>query len=184
MNRIPENRLTLILGGARSGKTSYAQEQAGQTGGSVLYVATAEANDDEMRERIEMHRRERPAEWRTLEAPLRVGERLMSNQVQEQTVIIDCATMLVSNVILACGENEPFEEVKQKVEAEIEVLLEAHSKIGGQWFIVSNEVGLGLVPPYALGRVYRDLLGWANQSLARSAERVIFMVAGIPTVIK
>ncbi len=184
MSRIPQNTLTLILGGARSGKTSYAQEQAGQAGGHVLYVATAEARDDEMRERIEMHRTGRPAEWRTLEAPLRVGERLMSNQVREQIVIIDCATMLVSNVILSCGENDPTEEVRQKVRAEIEALLEAHSKIGGQWFIVSNEVGLGLVPPYALGRVYRDLLGWANQSLARSADRVIFMVAGIPTVIK
>jgi adenosylcobinamide kinase/adenosylcobinamide-phosphate guanylyltransferase len=137
-----------------------------------------------MRERIETHRAERPSDWRTLEAPLHVGERLASNQVREPIVVMDCMTLLVSNVLLSCGENAPFEEVKQKVGAEIDALLEAHSKIGGRWFIVSNEVGLGLVPPYALGRVYRDLLGWANQSLARSADRVIFMVAGIPTVIK
>jgi len=177
-------KLTLILGGARSGKSSYALEQARKAGGNVLYVATAEANDEEMRERIEMHRAERPAEWQTLEAPLRVGERLIADQVRERTIIIDCMTLLVSNVLLACGENAPFEEVRQKVEAEIDALLNAHSKLGGQWFIVSNEVGLGLVPTYALGRIYRDLLGWANQSLARSADGVIFMVAGIPTVIK
>ena len=178
------NTLTLILGGARSGKTSYAQEQARQIGGTVLYVATAAAGDDEMRMRIEAHRAARPAEWQTLEATLQIGETLISNRVQAQVVIIDCVTLLVSNVLLSFSEDDPFEEVKQKVQAEIDALLKAYSKMGGQWFIVSNEVGLGLVPPYSLGRFYRDLLGWANQMLARSADRVIFMVAGIPTVIK
>ena len=185
MNTISSsNTLTLILGGARSGKTSYAQEQARQIGGKVLYVATAAAGDDEMRMRIEAHRAARPAEWQTLEATLQVGETLISNQVQAQVVIIDCVTLLVSNVLLSFSEDDPFEEVKQKVQAEIDALLKAHSKIGGQWFVVSNEVGLGLVPPFPLGRMYRDLLGWANQALARSADRVIFMVAGIPTIIK
>ena len=178
------NTLTLILGGARSGKTSYAQEQARQIGGDVLYVATAAAGDDEMRMRIEAHRAARPAEWQTLEATLQIGETLTSHRVQAQVVIVDCATLLVSNVLLSFSENAAFDEVEQKVQTEIDALLKAHSKIGGQWFIVSNEVGLGLVPPYPLGRFYRDLLGWANQALARSADRVIFMVAGIPTVIK
>ena len=177
-------QLTLILGGARSGKTSYAQEQARQIGGNVLYVATAAAGDDEMRMRIEAHRASRPAEWQTLEATLQVGETLISNQVRAQVVIIDCITLLVSNVLLSFSEDAAFDEVEQKVQAEIDALLKAHSKIGGQWLIVSNEVGLGLVPPYPLGRVYRDLLGWANQTLARSADRVIFMVAGIPTIMK
>ncbi len=177
-------KLTLILGGARSGKTSYAQEQARRIGVEVLYVATAAAGDDEMRMRIEAHRAARPAEWQTLEATLQVGKTLLSNQVQAQVVIVDCITLLVSNVLLSFSEDAAFEEVEQKVQAEIDALLNAHSKIGGQWFIVSNEVGLGLVPPYPLGRVYRDLLGWANQALARSADRVIFMVAGIPTTIK
>ena len=185
MNTHPSsNKLTLILGGARSGKTSYAQEQARQIGGKVLYVATAAAGDDEMRMRIEAHRATRPAEWQTLEVTLQVGEALISNQVRTQVVIVDCVTLLVSNVLLSFSEAAPFEDVKQKVEAEIDGLLKAYSEMGGQWFIVSNEVGLGLVPPYPLGRFYRDLLGWANQALARSAERVIFMVAGIPTVIK
>ena len=93
--------------------------------------------------------------------------------------------MLVSNVLLSFSEDAPFDEVKQKVQVEIDALsVKAHSAIGGQWFIVSNEVGLGLVPPYPMGRAYRDLLGWANQTLARSADCVIFMVAGIPTIIK
>ena len=178
------NTLTLILGGVRSGKTSYAQEQARQIGGNVLYVATASAGDEEMRMRIEAHRAARPAEWQTLEATLQVGEALISNQVRTQVVIVDCVTLLVSNVLLSFSEDAAFDEVEQKVQAEIDALLKAHSKIGGQWFIVSNEVGLGLVPPYPLGRFYRDLLGWANQTLVRSADRVIFMVAGIPTVIK
>jgi len=178
------NTLTLILGGVRSGKTSYAQEQARQIGGNVLYVATASAGDEEMRMRIEAHRAARPAEWQTLEATLQVGEALISNQVRTQVVIVDCVTLLVSNVLLSFSEDAAFDEVEQKVQAEIDALLKAHSKIGGQWFIVSNEVGLGLVPPYPLGRFYRDLLGWANQTLVRSADRVIFMVAGIPTTIK
>jgi adenosylcobinamide kinase / adenosylcobinamide-phosphate guanylyltransferase len=185
MNTIPSsNTLTLILGGARSGKTSYAQEQARQIGGNVLYVATAAAGDDEMRMRIEAHRASRPVEWQTLEATLQVGETLISNQVRAQVVIIDCITLLVSNVLLSLSEDAAFDEVEQKVQVEIDALLKAHSEMGGQWFIVSNEVGLGLVPPYPLGRFYRDLLGWANQALARSANRVIFMVAGIPTIIK
>jgi adenosylcobinamide kinase / adenosylcobinamide-phosphate guanylyltransferase len=185
MNTIPSsNTLTLILGGARSGKTSFAQEQARQIGGNVLYVATAAAGDDEMRMRIEAHRASRPAEWQTLEATLQVGETLISNQTLAQVVVVDCITLLVSNVLLSFSEDAAFDEVEQKIQMEIETLLNAHSKIGGQWFIVSNEVGLGLVPPYPLGRFYRDLLGWANQTLARSADRVIFMVAGIPTVIK
>ena len=185
MNTNPSsNTLTLILGGARSGKTSYAQEQARHIGGKVLYIATAAAGDDEMRLRIEAHRAARPAEWQTLEATLQVGETLISNRVQAQVVIVDCVTLLVSNVLLSFSEDAAFDEVEKKVQAEIDALLKAHSEIGGQWFIVSNEVGLGLVPPYPLGRFYRDLLGWANQRLARSAERVLFMVAGIPTIIK
>ena len=183
MNTNPSsNTLTLILGGARSGKTSYAQEQARQIGGKVLYIATAAAGDEEMRMRIEAHRAARPAEWQTLEATLQVGETLISKsgQIQARVVIVDCMTLLVSNVLLSFSEDAAFEEVEQRVQAEIEALLKAHSQIGGQWFIVSNEVGLGLVPPYPLGRFYRDLLGWANQALARSAEPRDFYGGGNP----
>jgi adenosylcobinamide kinase/adenosylcobinamide-phosphate guanylyltransferase len=99
-------------------------------------------------------------------------------------VIVDCITLLVTNVLLSLPENTPAAQMLVCVQAEIESLIEAQARFGGQWLLVSNEVGLGVVPAYSLGRVYRDALGWANQRLARAADRVIFMIAGIPTVIK
>ena len=179
---IPTNGLTLILGGARSGKSSFAEQIGREAGKSVLFIATASASDDEMAERIRKHQASRPSGWQTLELPLDLGRHLAAPIAD--VVIVDCITLLVTNVLLSMPENAPGEEVLQKVQTEIDELIEAQARIGGQWLLVSNEVGLGLVPPYPLGRVYRDMLGWANQRLARAAERVIFMVAGIPMVIK
>ena len=179
---IPTNGLTLILGGARSGKSSFAEQVARETGKPVAFIATATAGDDEMTERIRKHQASRPADWQTIELPLVIGRHLAAPLAE--VVIVDCITLLVTNVLLSLPENTPGEDVLQKVQAEIDELIEAQARIGGQWLLVSNEVGLGLVPPYPLGRVYRDVLGWANQRLARAAERVIFMVAGIPMVIK
>ena len=99
------------------------------------------------------------------------------------TILLDCITLLVSNVLLSLPENAPFETVMEHVRGEIESLIAAQTQIGGQWLVVSNEVGLGIVPAYPLGRIYRDALGWANQRLAREAARVLFMVAGIPMVV-
>jgi adenosylcobinamide kinase / adenosylcobinamide-phosphate guanylyltransferase len=99
-------------------------------------------------------------------------------------VIVDCITLLVSNILLTLPENTAAETVINKIHIEIDELIAAQARLGGQWLIVSNEVGLGLVPPYPLGRVYRDALGWANQALAREAHSVVLMVAGIPMVIK
>jgi adenosylcobinamide kinase/adenosylcobinamide-phosphate guanylyltransferase len=176
--------LTLVLGGARSGKSAYAEERARALGRQVLFVATASAGDAEMAERIQKHRDSRPAAWETLEAAMDTGRAIQSRQSPAEVVILDCMTLLVSNILLALPEDAPADAVIEKVSAELDALLETHAKIGGDWFIISNEVGLGLVPVYALGRVYRDALGWANQRLAKAADRVIFMVAGIPTVIK
>jgi adenosylcobinamide kinase / adenosylcobinamide-phosphate guanylyltransferase len=186
MNDSYVNPLTLILGGARSGKSDHAEQVARASGRSVLFIATAQPFDDEMRERIKKHRAARPAKWKTLEAPVQVGSALISqaSQLKADVVILDCITLLVSNVLLALPEDSSVEQVLQNVQAEIEALLRAQAELGGQWLVVSNEVGLGVVPPYPLGRVYRDALGWANQSLARAADKVILMVAGIPTVIK
>lgn len=178
------NSLTLILGGARSGKSNYAEQIGRKSGKPVLFIATATALDDEMRDRIQKHRATRPIEWQTLEAPMHVGTALLSETFKADVVIVDCMTLLVSNILLALPEESAFEKVMQKVKDEIDSLLAAQEKFGGQWIVVSNEVGLGLVPPYALGRIYRDVLGWANQTLARAASQVIFMVAGIPTIIK
>jgi adenosylcobinamide kinase/adenosylcobinamide-phosphate guanylyltransferase len=135
-----------------------------------------------MVERIHKHRASRPAGWQTLELPLDLGKTLSAPL--PEVVIVDCITLLVTNVLFSLPENAPAETVQQKVQIEIEELIAAQERIGGQWLLVSNEVGLGLVPPYPLGRIYRDALGWANQRLARAAARVLFMVAGIPMVIK
>lgn len=177
-------QLILILGGARSGKSSYAEKLAAELGPRVLYVATAEAGDEEMARRIEVHRRSRPDSWSTLEAPVRVGAALSAYfPGDRQVVLLDCLTLLVSNIILAL-ENEPPAVVESAVRQEVETILAVKAGLDVPLIVVSNEVGLGLVPPYPLGRVYRDLLGWANQRLAAAADRVLFMVAGLPMVLK
>lgn len=179
---IPIRGMTLILGGARSGKSTFAEKIALETGKPVLFVATATADDEEMADRIRKHRASRPDCWQTLELPFDLGRNLITPVAG--VVIVDCVTLLVSNIIFSLPENAPDEAVLQKIEIEIEELIAAHARNGGQWLVVSNEVGLGLVPPNQLGRVYRDGLGRANQALARAARRVILMVAGIPLVIK
>jgi adenosylcobinamide kinase/adenosylcobinamide-phosphate guanylyltransferase len=179
---IPMNGLTLILGGARSGKSTFAEKIARETGKSVLFIATATAGDSEMAGRIRGHQAARPPEWQTLELPRNLGRHLASPVAP--VVIVDCITLLVSNILLSFPESTPAEDVMHHIKVEVDELIAAQVRLGGQWLIVSNEVGLGLVPPYPLGRVYRDALGFANQTLAREACRVIFMVAGIPMVIK
>jgi len=179
---IPRNGMTLILGGARSGKSSFAENIARETGNAVLFIATATAGDNEMAERIRQHQASRPAGWQTLEIPYNLGNYLASPVAP--VVIVDCITLLVSNMLMSLPENTPEEVVLDKICTEINELIAAQGRLGGQWLIVSNEVGLGLVPPCPLGRVYRDALGWTNQALARAANRVILMVAGIPMVIK
>jgi adenosylcobinamide kinase/adenosylcobinamide-phosphate guanylyltransferase len=179
---LPVNGLTLILGGARSGKSSFAEQVGRESGKPVLFIATATASDDEMAERIRNHQASRPLEWQTREMPLGIGNQLSAPL--PPVVIVDCITLLVTNVMFSLPEDTPSAQVLLSVQSEIESLIAAQERIGGQWLLVSNEVGLGLVPPYPLGRVYRDVLGWANQRLARAAQRVIFMIAGIPTVIK
>jgi len=179
---IPNNGMTLILGGARSGKSSFAENIAREAEKLVLYIATAKAGDSEMAERIRKHQVSRPAGWQTLEIPHDIGNHLTAPLAP--VVIVDCITLLVSNILVSLPENTSDEVAIDKVRTEIDELVVAQARFGGQWLVVSNEVGLGLVPPYPLGRVYRDALGWANQALARAAGRVILMVAGIPVVIK
>jgi adenosylcobinamide kinase/adenosylcobinamide-phosphate guanylyltransferase len=177
--------LTLILGGARSGKSHYAERLASTLGQKVLYVATAEALDDEMRARVSSHRARRPAEWSTLEASLNIGAKLQALPQAELAgvILLDCMTLLVSNILLSRGaETQGMDQdtAWADVEAELDALLEAHHRLNAHLIVVSNEVGLGIVPTYKLGRTYRDCLGWANQKLARRANRVILMVAGLP----
>ena len=179
-----KNKITLILGGARSGKSSHAQSLAEATGEPVTFLATAQALDEEMSARIQKHKAERPASWITLEIPCDLTAQLP--QIKSDVVILDCITLLVSNLLMQFVRDDLVDEMPfiLAVKKEIEDLIAAIDAQDQDWFIISNEVGLGLVPPYQMGRVYRDALGWANQRLAREADQVLFMVAGIPMVVK
>ena len=175
--------LHLILGGARSGKSRYAEQLADQLGRRVLYVATAEANDAEMAARIAAHRQARPSDWQTLEAPLDVGAQLAGLSQRPEVILLDCLTLLVTNIMLQ-QEADPPGAIEAAVQAELAAILAAQAKLACPLIVVSNEVGLGLVPPYPLGRLFRDLAGRANQYLAARADQVLFMVAGLPMTVK
>jgi len=177
-------RLTLILGGARSGKSAYAQRLAMERREAVLYVATAEAGDEEMAARIAAHRAERPPGWQTLEAPTKVGAAIQSWPMPVDVILIDCLTLLANNVIAPLPEPVTEAAAESALNAEVEALLAAHAAGNAEWIVISNEVFLGLVPPYPLGRVYRDALGRANQRLAEAADEALLMVAGLPMKLK
>jgi adenosylcobinamide kinase/adenosylcobinamide-phosphate guanylyltransferase len=177
-------RLIFLLGGARSGKSAYAENWARERGGQVLFVATAQVFDDEMHERIAAHRAARPAEWKTLEAPLNVGAAIQAQGDVYDTVIVDCLTLLASNALLKLPEDCTQAQADAGVLTEVAALLNAYHQSPAVWLIVSNEVGMGIVPPYRLGRLYRDALGRANQRIARQADETLLLVAGLPWQLK
>lgn len=177
-------RLILLLGGARSGKSSYAQDWAQTHGQCVLFVATAQALDDEMRARIARHRAARPSTWTTIEAPRDAGAAIRSAGSDFDTIVVDCMTLLASNALLALPDDAEAETATAAVLAEAEGLLTACAASTAAWLIISNEVGMGIVPPTRLGRLYRDALGRANQVLAEAADDVLLLVAGIAWPLK
>jgi adenosylcobinamide kinase / adenosylcobinamide-phosphate guanylyltransferase len=181
-----DKRLIFLLGGARSGKSRYAEQWVRDHGQRVLFVATAEPFDDEMRTRIDRHRQERPAHWATLETPRRagqaVGQALAGGKFD--TVLFDCLTVLAANVLLALPEEASQEAVTAAILAETEALLATYQAAAATWLIVSNEVGMGVVPPTRLGRFYQDALGRANQRVAQAADEVVLLVAGLPWRLK
>lgn len=177
-------KLILILGGARSGKSAFAEKLAQELGGEqVVYTATAEAGDAEMRQRIERHRERRPAVWRTLEVQREIGPAILKRADGAQVVLLDCLTLLISNRLVE-GDDPFSPETQKQVRAEVDDLVACAGQLTGHLIVVSNEVGLGLVPASPLGRAYRDLLGHANQALAEVADEVFFLVAGIPVTVK
>ena len=164
--------LTLVLGGARSGKSSHAERLIVQTRPPWVYIATAEAGDGEMRERIAHHRARRGDDWQTQEVPFELAGAIA--KLQGEAALIDCLTLWLSNVLLA----------ERDVEAESERLIAALKAAPIPIVAVSNEVGLGIVPDTQLGRVFRDGQGRLNQQIAAIADRVILMTAGLPLVLK
>jgi len=178
----------LLLGGARSGKSRFAQEYAMRNGENVLYVATATAGDEDMRRRIEKHKKDRPSNWRTLEAITDIGVQIEANAGDARLIVVDCITMLVNNIFSRYDEKR-FDEIddtalENEVIAEIRRLQQCLEKLDVSFLIVSNEVGLGLVPSNRMGRLYRDILGRANQMLAETSDEVYLLVTGIPLQVK
>jgi adenosyl cobinamide kinase/adenosyl cobinamide phosphate guanylyltransferase len=166
------SRLTLVLGGARSGKSRFAEGLIAALPGPWVYIATAEAGDDEMAARIKAHRARRAANWRTVEAPRDLQAALAA--CGNAPVLVDCLTLWLSNLMLANAD----------MEKEIGQLESALSAIAAPVVLVANEVGSGIVPDYPLGRKFRDLQGTLNQRIAARADRVVLMVAGLPLAIK
>ena len=183
--------LILVLGGVRSGKSTYAQTLAGEitTGSSrVAYVATGVACDDEMRARLEHHRRSRPPEWATIEAPTEVAQVIKRAGEEYAVMIVDCLTTLITNWLAERGQlEEPTEsmvELEKVILGQVEDLVHAVRAARATVIVVSNEVGLGVVPTFKAGRVFRDLAGLANQFIAREADEIYVIWAGIPQRIK
>ena len=172
--------LTLVLGGARAGKSSYAQHLAAG-GGRVLFVATAEAEDEEMRARIEAHRLARPGEWDTLEEPIDLAGALSPVLNRYDTILLDCLTLWVSNLLL---KGQGVGTTRKVVLVEVQRLLDTYRSGSASWIVVSNEVGMGVVPSTELGRIYADELGRVNQIVASEADSVYLIVAGLPVPIK
>jgi adenosylcobinamide kinase/adenosylcobinamide-phosphate guanylyltransferase len=169
--------VTLVLGGVRSGKSRWAQEFASKFD-RVAYVATAQARDAEMREKIRRHREDRPKHWQTLEEPLELARILMDSAVEFDILLVDCLTVYVANLLEAAEANS--ESLGHRIESFVETLRKAPVS----FVLVSNEVGSGVVPPYPAGRKYRDALGELNQRVAAIADNVVLMVAGLPLALK
>ncbi len=172
--------LTLIIGGARSGKSAFAETLAKRRE-RVLFVATAEALDDEMRRRIENHKRNRPAAWHTLEEPLNVPDAIARVDAPHDVLLLDCLTLWVSNLLL---DMEGRADAEARIMTATERLLAVYESSQSEWIIVTNEVGHGVVPPSELGRAFQDALGRVNQLVAARADRVYQLTAGLALDLK
>ncbi len=165
---------TLVLGGAASGKSLYAENLVLESGGSPLYIATAQALDDEMQGKIATHRERRGDHWRTLEEPISLVNALKDNNSADAVILVDCLTLWLSNLVTKGRD----------IAVEIENLIQVLPLLSASVVFVSNELGLGVVPSNDAARHFRSLHGAMNQSVAASAEQVIFVTAGLPSVLK
>lgn len=182
--------LVLITGGARSGKSSFAELLAAQPGLPVIYIATAQVYDDEMAIRVKKHREQRPANWGLVEEPLAIPSVLENLRKENAVVLLDCVTLWLTNLLLADypegSSNDPFryDEKEKEILHQVRAVAQLAQEITPQVLLVSNEVGQGIVPDNPLSRAYRDLAGRANQILGHAANKVYYVVAGYPIEVK
>lgn len=170
-------KITLILGGARSGKSQFALKLAQKTARPVIFIATATASDKEMRQRIKLHRKNRPSHWKTIEEPRKLSFLVKRISKKTDLIIIDCMTIFISNLLLE-GRSD------YSIQNEVNSLLSAIRKSGFNSLIVSNEVGMGIVPDNPLARRFRDLAGRINQFIAAASDEAYFIVSGLPLKLK
>ncbi len=178
---------TLVFGGARSGKSAYAERLAIASGKEVVYIATARAGDGEMASRIQQHQRQRPAEWLTVEEPLALADAVLRHCAPGRLVLVDCLTLWLSNLMFSGATDYPdvgeialpplFHQQRQQ-------LLQALESVEGDLLLVSNEVGMGIVPYGAISRSFTDESGRLNQAVAAACDRVAFVAAGLPLMLK
>jgi len=167
----------LVTGGCRSGKSRFALEYANHHFSKKIYLATCEVLDGEMAKRVEMHKMMRGPEWQTIEEPLEIVNRIRSYREEDGVILLDCITLWLSNLLLRWDDD-------QKVMGEVERLVEGIKECKFSLIMVSNEVGMGIVPADPLSRRFRDLSGMANQRIGEISDRVVFMVSGIPIFLK
>lgn len=183
-------RLVLITGGARSGKSAFAEQKAKDIGERILYVATSIPFDDEMKNRIKRHREQRPSAWETVEAYKELDKHLKDRLAGKDAVLVDCITVMVSNIMLEQGMDweeisaDEINKAESNVNTEIGKLIKTIELLDIPFIVVTNELGMGVVPPYKLGRAFRDIAGRVNQMLAKAAHEVYLCVSGIPVRIK
>lgn len=177
-------KIILVTGGARSGKSSFAEKLAMQKGERVAYVATAEIWDSEMAERIDLHQKRRPASWKTYEAPRQAEKAVEAAAAQAETILFDCLTVYSSNCLLSLPEGGAAYERREAVLEAVGKLIVAAKQFPGAVIFVTNEVGDGIVPDNALAREYRDIAGLVNQKVAQAADEVYWVVCGLPVEIK
>ena len=178
---------TLVLGGARSGKSVYAEMLAIESGREVVYIATAHASDSEMALRIAHHQRARPPHWQTVEEPLQLSAAIASHAHPSRLVLVDCLTLWLSNLLFSDGREYPevgLIELPARFGIERSALLDVLRDPGGEVILVSNEVGMGIMPLGAVTRCFVDEAGRLNQAVAAICDRVVLVAAGLPLVMK
>ncbi len=172
-----EKNVIFITGGCRSGKSRFALDYANRFFSKKIYLATCEPLDEEMVNRIEDHKRMRGSEWETVEEPIEIVDKIRQYGKEVEVILLDCITLWISNLLLKWDDDTRIME-------EIERLRSTIKEIGTSMILVSNEVGMGIVPADLLSRRFRDLSGIANQKIGEASDQVIFMVSGIPLFLK